>query len=274
MGDYCFFLKVKYMNLDKIGLFIMKLRKEKGFTQNELGNMLNISGKAVSKWERGICAPDISLINDLSNVLGISPTELLAGKKLNIDADKIKKGPLENLILVIIKVLNKNKIIKTLAIFVFIIISFIVTFSIIYTISNYNRCSTYNLYSNNYDFEVDGIIIINNKNSFIMLNKIRYINFNNKQDTFIDNIKVILKIGNNNFLIEEKNFERTRMREILNNITIYINDNINPFIYNIKLNEISDLKIILIYNDELKIENIIEIPLTLNKLFSNNKLFY
>lgn len=262
------------MNLGKIGLFIMKLRKEKGFTQNELGNMLNISGKAVSKWERGICAPDISLINDLSNVLGISPTELLAGKKLNIDADKIKKGPLENLILVIIKVLNKNKIIKTLAIFVFIIISFIVTFSIIYTISNYNRCSTYNLYSNNYDFEVDGIIIINNKNSFIMLNKIRYINFNNKQDTFIDNIKVILKIGNNNFLIEEKNFERTRMREILNNITIYINDNINPFIYDIKLNEISDLKIILIYNDEFKIENIIEIPLTLNKLFSNNKLFY
>lgn len=262
------------MNLDKIGLFIMKLRKEKGFTQNELGNMLNISGKAVSKWERGICAPDISLINDLSNVLGISPTELLAGKKLNIDVDKIKKGPLENLILVIIKVLNKNKIIKTLAIFVFIIISFIVTFSIIYTISNYNRCSTYNLYSNNYDFEVDGIIIINNKNSFIMLNKIRYINFNNKQDAFIDNIKVILKIGNNNFLIEEKNFERTRMREILNNITIYINDNINPFIYDIKLNEISDLKIILIYNDEFKIENIIEIPLTLNKLFSNNKLFY
>lgn len=59
------------MDNDKVGHFIAKLRKKKGLTQDELGNMLGISGKSVSKWERGLNMPDISLIYKLSEVFDV-----------------------------------------------------------------------------------------------------------------------------------------------------------------------------------------------------------
>lgn len=66
---------------NKIGEFICKLRKEKGLTQSELGKKLFVTDKAVSKWERGLSLPDISILENLSNELGISISELLSGKK-------------------------------------------------------------------------------------------------------------------------------------------------------------------------------------------------
>ena len=62
---------------EKFGLFVAKLRKEKGFTQKELAKRLSISDKAVSKWETGVSLPDISLLIPLGDLLGVSVTELL-----------------------------------------------------------------------------------------------------------------------------------------------------------------------------------------------------
>ena len=67
--------------IDKISKIIKELRKEKKLTQNELGEKLGVSGKAVSKWERGESLPDITIIKKLSDILGISSDELLQGKK-------------------------------------------------------------------------------------------------------------------------------------------------------------------------------------------------
>ena len=53
------------MNKQKIGDFIKKKRKEKGLTQKELAEKLEITDRAISKWERGINCPDISLLKDL-----------------------------------------------------------------------------------------------------------------------------------------------------------------------------------------------------------------
>ena len=68
------------MDNDKVGRFIAKLRKKKGLTQDELGNMLGISGKSVSKWERGLNMPDISLIYKLSEVFDVDLNQLLNGE--------------------------------------------------------------------------------------------------------------------------------------------------------------------------------------------------
>ncbi len=60
-----------------IGKFISACRKEKGLTQMQLAEKLNITNRAVSKWETGKSMPDVSLMLDLCNILGITVNELL-----------------------------------------------------------------------------------------------------------------------------------------------------------------------------------------------------
>ena len=57
------------MNVEKVGKQIAILRKEKGLTQNDLGERLGVSFQAVSKWERGEALPDITLLPDLAKIL-------------------------------------------------------------------------------------------------------------------------------------------------------------------------------------------------------------
>lgn len=69
------------MDKELTGQFITDLRKEKGLTQKQLADLLNVTDKAVSKWERGLSFPDISMLEPISQVLDISVMELLAGKR-------------------------------------------------------------------------------------------------------------------------------------------------------------------------------------------------
>lgn len=66
----------------KFGAFVAQLRKEKGYTQKELGERLLISDKAVSKWETGTTFPDTALLIPLANTLGVTVTELLTGEHM------------------------------------------------------------------------------------------------------------------------------------------------------------------------------------------------
>ena len=75
------------MKMEKVGDFIRKKRKDKNLTQKELAKELGVSDKAISKWERGICCPDISLLKELSSILGVSVNELLSGE----DIEKLEK---------------------------------------------------------------------------------------------------------------------------------------------------------------------------------------
>lgn len=65
---------------ETIGNRIAKFRKEKNKTQEELANLLGVSSQAVSKWENDASCPDISLLPQLCEVLGITADELLTGK--------------------------------------------------------------------------------------------------------------------------------------------------------------------------------------------------
>ncbi len=70
------------MNQIKIGAFISGCRKAKGWTQNQLGEKLGITDKAVSKWETGRSMPDLSLFMPLCSLLEITLNELLAGERI------------------------------------------------------------------------------------------------------------------------------------------------------------------------------------------------
>lgn len=70
------------MNQEKIGKFISEQRKKENLTQQQLAEKLNVSKNAVSKWERGLNLPDVSIMKDLCNILGITLNELFAGEKI------------------------------------------------------------------------------------------------------------------------------------------------------------------------------------------------
>lgn len=82
------------MDCEKIGRLIYELRKERGFTQLQLANRIHVSDKAVSKWERGMGCPDISLLPALCETLGIDMETLLAGE---IDANDMTGGNMKKL---------------------------------------------------------------------------------------------------------------------------------------------------------------------------------
>lgn len=81
------------MDCTKIGKLIRQLREEQGFTQKNIADRLNISNKTVSKWERGFGCPDVSLLSELSTVLGVDIQKMLEGElEPNIpDIGNIKK---------------------------------------------------------------------------------------------------------------------------------------------------------------------------------------
>ena len=70
------------MNQEKIGKFIAEKRKEKKLTQEQLAEKLSISKNAVSKWERGLNLPDVSIMQDLCKILNITLNELFVGEKI------------------------------------------------------------------------------------------------------------------------------------------------------------------------------------------------
>ena len=84
------------MDLMKIGKYIASKRKSLGLTQAQLAEKLGMSDKSVSKWERGICLPDVSVYIELCDILGISLNEFIAGEDLT--QENVIRQSEENLI--------------------------------------------------------------------------------------------------------------------------------------------------------------------------------
>jgi transcriptional regulator with XRE-family HTH domain len=75
-------------NYKSMGEIICTLRKEKGMTQKELADMLSVTDKAVSKWERDVACPDTMTIPKLAEILGVSIEELMNAKSTAASAHK------------------------------------------------------------------------------------------------------------------------------------------------------------------------------------------
>ena len=69
------------MEHENMGALIRQLRKDRGMTQKDLAERLNVTDKAVSKWERELSLPDVALLLPLAETLGVTVTELLGGQR-------------------------------------------------------------------------------------------------------------------------------------------------------------------------------------------------
>ena len=112
------------MDKNTTGRFIAELRKQKGFTQNELAEKLMVTDKAISRWETGKGLPDTSLLKPLGDVLGVSVTELLSGKEIE-EVDMKERA--DNIILEALNY-SKRMLASVISVTIFIIgIAFIIS---------------------------------------------------------------------------------------------------------------------------------------------------
>ena len=84
------------MDQIKIGKFIAALRKEKGLTQERLGEKLGVTNKTISRWENGNYMPDVEMLSLLSKEFGVSINELVSGERLA--TEDFKKAADSNLV--------------------------------------------------------------------------------------------------------------------------------------------------------------------------------
>lgn len=117
------------MDQEKIGKFILELRKDKKMTQQELADKIGVTDRAISKWENGRGMPDISLMKPLCEILDITLNELISGEK--IDKKEYQKKSDEN-IFKTIKYTNKKTnffkkfLICLISVFLILILMFII----------------------------------------------------------------------------------------------------------------------------------------------------
>ena len=226
------------MNSDKIGKFISKLRKEKNMTQQELGDLLGINGKSISKWERGINLPDISILKDLTNIFNISIEELLNGERKSISTSSKKDNQYFKILLLLT-------------------ISVIIILFTILTINNHYQYSVYHIESNDALLNVDGYIIFNPDNEIFLINQIEYKSEIVKET---DKIKIILKNNNKELFTYQSNIyqDKKSIKKILEETSI----NIRKASEN---NIINRLTLLIIFDDEQ-----LEIPLQISEKLTNN----
>lgn len=263
------------MDLQKMGKIISEMRKKKALTQNQLGDMLGVSGKAVSKWERGISAPDISILNELSKILEISVSEILTGEKMQ---NTISKETVNEITVSGIGAYNnffKKKYTKVIFILISILLLVTVTFSITYVITNYNKCFVYELSSGSDDFFLEGLIASNQRDNRIIITNMLYTDSstNTTKELRVDNINLILKLGKIEVFNTKKYFSEEKLSDVIKDFNITISEDNKIANYILDDNKNIKAKIIIYYTGKDNKGSIV-IPIKIEKKFSNNKIFY
>ena len=150
------------MDCKKIGEYIQLKRKAIGITQQDLGDKLGVTSKAVSKWECGVALPDVSLFKDLSEILNIEIEELLNGE----DNKEIPVDKKKNIAIIVLSTIT----------FLLLIISILLG---IFFYNNYDKVHVYDLESGNKDFRVDGNLFVIGDKKYLIINSVKY-NFDEK----------------------------------------------------------------------------------------------
>ncbi len=247
------------LDLDKIGKFIVELRKQGNLTQLELGTKLNVSDKSVSKWERGINAPDISVLNELSKILGVTTTELLNGERNN------REISIES-----IKFYNSKSKIKYLKYFTVIIMILIILFSLLFIINNYNRFQVYSVSSKSEDFIISGYIIFNKQRNIGFINKIEYISeqTGTGDEILVQRLNISLRNDQETIYSITYEYETVQLlSKVLEDITLYLDEYIDNH-EDILINSLNTLNIEVIYIDADAKRKKIVVPISLFKMDS------
>lgn len=248
----------------KVGNYLASLRKEKNLTQEELAERINVSSKTISKWEVGTNIPDTTCLYKLSKEFNVPTQDILNGGEVHNESennDSIKNG---------INFYNKLFKRKVIKIVVLIIIAIVSLFSILYTISNYNRVQVYDILTNDENFTVRGYIITNSKESIFIIDSIRYNGNDGGMDyeSKVSFYNIYVNVLNNNiYNHSEELYYSKNLNEMLKDIKISfitndVNDILNKAVLNIHIFDENGQKI------EYKIK------LNMKKHYSNNKIMY
>lgn len=260
------------MDQGKVGNFISDLRKAKKMTQAELGDIVGVTGKAVSRWERGLNLPDRGIMNKVSEALGVTTTELLNGERvvdLNTNnLDKITENSVEYY-----KAKMKEKfkkfLLKIFSAFILILLGLFMLFYL----NNSGSCVVYDISSDSTELFAEGIITQTNNKTTLVISNFEYYGTNIKNvysidyDLILDNEVIATggydldDINYNNQVFDIKSFFRV--------ITVYLDNNKN---YDFSKGKILVIKFKYVDNKNQVKE--FKLPLKIEKKFTNNKFFY
>lgn len=152
----------------KIGKFIRKLREEKGFTQDELANMLGVDRTFVSRWERGITLPDVIYLKELAKVFNISFDELIEGKsasKPRVD-DATKKA---------IRYYENRNVKRILCIIIVLLLLVSAVTITACVVDEHTYFVIDELHLKKDDIEINGYFISNKEKSYLLINDIFFV---------------------------------------------------------------------------------------------------
>ncbi len=258
------------MNPIKVGRFIAELRKQKGLTQEQLAEKINVSNKTVSKWEVGINVPDTNCLFELSKVFNIPTQDILNGGEIQNNEennDSIKNG---------INFYNRLFIKKVMRITLLIIIGFIAVFSILYTASNYNRVQVYDIMSLDDNFTINGYLIYNVEESIFMVDDIKYTGKDDIYSNSISYYKLSIKNSSQDLLyfIDEQYLDtHSDISTVLNKVKISFATNLNEY-KSVNLENINSFYLSLIFKSEESITLNYKIKLNMKKHYANDKIMY
>lgn len=178
------------MNVKKVGEFIKQKRKEKKLTQKELAEKLSITDRAISKWERGICCPDISILKELSAILEVSVNELLAGEEI----EKLEKEKTDDVLVDSVKQYtsvekkkNKKLLITTIILLIFYIG---LVFAMYLTYNQVNKNDNINWHSYSNKKILDKFFVALENYDYETIKEMEFESYNTKQvpDTLIEDV--------------------------------------------------------------------------------------
>lgn len=243
---------------EKIGKFIIKLRKEKKMTQNELANLIFVDRTTISKWEHGENTIKVDVLHKLAAIFNVTINELMIGERQN----KNNIEQINNATLNIIKTNEKmrKKFKLAISLIIILIILLIGSFFTYYFFNNYNSIVVYKIYGEDEHFSTsNGLMIVTKDKFYIQLGNIQSLN-----DENIKKIRLYYIKEGNEFLFYERNGIKGNSKFLYESS------------YDEEVFQYSDLKYV-VDNMNLRItyddNEVAEIKLSLDKSYSNDKIF-
>lgn len=247
----------------KSGEFIAEMRKAKGMTQSELGELIGTGDKTISKWERGINVPDVIMLNNIAKVFNVSIHEILNGKR----DEKLDPK--------FVKLYENRKIRYSLVgLLIVILISFIIL--LLYFGNNYDKFRIYRFDSKSDDYKLTGNIYQVGKryeliiDDFCVYDTAKYDDFeifDYKLNFYVDGKNILSFAGvNTNESEEEKEIKFDELVTKINEINILVSKfkpKTEEFDGMLKLELVNNEKDII---EEYKINCFLE--------YHNNRIYY
>lgn len=241
------------MNIEKMAEFLRSLREDKGLTQDQLGDMLNVSRSLVSKWEHASKIPAVDCLMSLSKIYDITIDEIIYGERKNTKNAK-------NIESLSATIMNESKKKIDIAHKSIIIVTLVLSFLLLgsYFIFNYNSIKVYSVYGKAEHYDVKNTLMIISKNkSYIKFGDI--VNSNDYGNKEYDGYEFYAKDGDNKIVLSSREDGATLRN--FDDSDNYLNfENLEKFI--------DDLYVDIYYDDEVE-----TVKLDASLEMANNKIF-